>query len=201
MSNEEFFEEGLDQGPEQEEQEEQEPEQEERDVPNDEPFGLNDFDFVEAYDDEPAADDRMLEENTAKSAINCAFLGIGGGGGKMAKAFLDLGFNKTLLINTTEKDQPNDINPENFLLIPGADGVAKDIKLGKEVLENNSALVEDALRTRIGKVDWIFVLAGAGGGTGSACHVLHKSLTRYLSSSLIYSYKNMLRNVFILMQG
>ena len=187
MSNEEFFEEELEEESVQEEEPEQEePEQEEQeeewDVPNDEPFGLNDFDFVEAYDDEPAADDRMLEENTAKSAINCAFLGIGGGGGKMAKAFLDLGFNKTLLINTTEKDQPNGVNPENFLLIPGADGVAKDIKLGKEVLGNNSALVEDALRTRIGKVDWIFVLAGAGGGTGSASHVLHKSLTCYLSS-------------------
>ena len=177
MSNEEFFDE-------EEFEEEQEQEQEEKqwDVPSDEPLGLNDFDFVEAYDDEPADDDRMLEENTVKSAINCAFIGVGGGGGKMAKAFLDLGFNKTFLVNTTEKDQPSGISPENFLLIPGADGVAKDIKLGKEVLGNNSALVEDALRTRIGKVDWIFVLAGAGGGTGSASHVLHKSLTRYLSS-------------------
>ena len=97
----------------------------------------NDFDFVEAYDDEPSADERMLEENTAPSAINCAFVGIGGGGGKLAKAFLDLGFNKTLLVNTTEKDQPTGINPENFILIPGADGVGKDVKLGKEILSNN----------------------------------------------------------------
>ena len=67
----------------------------------------DDFDFVEAYDDDPVGDDeRMLSDNTAASAIKCAFLGIGGGGGKLAKAFLDLGFNKTLLINTTVKDQP-----------------------------------------------------------------------------------------------
>ena len=60
-----------------------------------------DFDFVEAYDDTPVAgDDRLLPENTAPSAINCAFVGVGGGGGKMAKAFLDLGFNKTLLVIT-----------------------------------------------------------------------------------------------------
>jgi len=149
------------------------------DLPEDPP---NDFDFVEAYDDEPAADERMLEENTAPSAINCAFIGVGGGGGKLAKAFLDVGFNKTLLVNTTEKDQPEDINPENFILIPGADGVGKDVKLGKEILSNNSTLVEDALRTRVGKVDWIFVLAGAGGGTGSASYVLHKDISRYLSS-------------------
>ena len=101
---------------------------------NEEDWGLpdnppNDFDFVEAYDDEPLTDEQMLEENTAPSAINCAFVGVGGGGGKLAKAFLDLGFNKTLLMNTTEKDQPAGINPENFILIPGADGVGKDVSI------------------------------------------------------------------------
>jgi hypothetical protein len=149
---------------------------------NHEDSGL-DFDFVEAYDDAPAeGDERLLSNNTAPSAINCAFIGVGGGGGKLAKAFLDLGFNKTLLVNTTEKDQPAGVDSSHFLLVPGADGVGKDVKLGKRVLGDNSALVEDALRTRIGRVDWIFVMAGGGGGTGSACHVLHDSLTRYLSS-------------------
>jgi len=143
----------------------------------------DDFDFVEAYDEDPAdADERMLPENDAPSAISCAFIGVGGGGGKLAKAFLDLGFNKTVLVNTTEKDQPDGVPEDHFLLIPGADGVGKDVDLGKDVLSNNGALVEDTLRTRIGKVDWLFVLAGGGGGTGSACHSLHKSLERYLSS-------------------
>ncbi|HIK66631.1 MAG TPA: hypothetical protein EYF95_01525 [Flavobacteriales bacterium] len=143
----------------------------------------DDFDFVEAYDEDPAdADERMLPENEAVSAISCAFIGIGGGGGKLAKAFLDLGFNKTLLVNTTEKDQPAGVPEEHFLLIPGADGVGKDVALGKDVLGDNGALVEDSLRTRIGKVDWLFVLAGGGGGTGSACVSLHASLDRYLSS-------------------
>ena len=151
-------------------------------LPKEDSLGFDDFDFAEAYSDDPSPDEKMLAPNVAPSAINCAFFGIGGGGGKMAKAFLDLGFNKTLLINTTEKDQPDGINPENFLLIPGADGVGKDIKLGKQVLGDNSALVEHALRTRIGKVDWLFVLIGGGGGTGSASYELHKSLNRYLSS-------------------
>jgi cell division GTPase FtsZ len=142
-----------------------------------------DFGFVEAYDDDPAqADERLLPENTAPSAISCAFVGVGGGGGKLAKAFLDVGFNKTILVNTTVKDQPEGVDPSHFLLIPGADGVGKDVVLGKKVLGDNSALYEDALRTRLGQVDWIFVLAGGGGGTGSACHVLHNSATRYLSS-------------------
>lgn len=143
----------------------------------------DDFDFVESYDEDPAGgDERMLPDNEAPSAISCAFVGVGGGGGKLAKAFLDLGFNKTLLINTTEKDQPTGVPEEHFLLLPGADGVGKDVALGKEVLSNNGALVEDTLRTRIGKVDWLFVLAGGGGGTGSASHSLQSSFERYMSS-------------------
>ena len=147
------------------------------------PNAGNEFDFVEAYDDEPLADDQLLPENTASSAINCAFIGVGGGGGKLAKAFLDLGFNKTLLVNTTLKDLPPGVDDQHVLLIPGADGVGKDIALGKEVLCNNSTMVEDALRSKIGKVDWVFVLAGGGGGTGSACVELHHSISRYLTSS------------------
>ena len=144
---------------------------------------VDEFDFVSAYNavDEPG-DSMLLPDNTAESAISCAFIGIGGGGGKLAKAFLDMGFNKTMLVNTTEKDQPDGVPPDHFLLIPGADGVGKDVTLGKEILEDNSALVEDTVRTRLGQVDWIFVLAGGGGGTGSACPVLHDTLVRYLST-------------------
>tara|TARA_R100000808_G_C2155541_1_gene168609 strand:- start:32225 stop:33373 length:1149 start_codon:yes stop_codon:yes gene_type:complete len=147
------------------------------------PDVMDEFDFVEAYDDEPIADDQLLPENTFTSAINCAFIGVGGGGGKLAKAFMDLGFNKTLLVNTTLKDLPTGVEDQHVLVIPGADGVGKDIVLGKEVLRNNSTMVEDALRSKIGKVDWVFVLAGGGGGTGSACAELHGSISRYLSSS------------------
>jgi len=143
----------------------------------------NEFDFVDAYNDSgEVLDEQALPENTADSAINCAFVGVGGGGGKMAKAFLDLGFNKTLLVNTTVKDQPEGVDPAHFLLVPGADGVGKDVELGKKILGENSTLVEDAVRSRLGAPDWIFVLAGGGGGTGSACSVLHDSLSRHLKA-------------------
>lgn len=141
------------------------------------------FDFVEAYDEDPVEDDgRLLPDNEPVTALNLGFIGVGGGGGKIAKAFLDLGFHKTLLINTTEKDQPSGVEENHFLLIPGADGVGKDVEMGKRILSENSALVEDAVRTRLGKVDWLFVFAGGGGGTGSACHSLKHSLERYLES-------------------
>ena len=123
-------------------------------------FENDDFDFVDAYDTAPTkGDDRLLPDNVAKSAISCGFVGIGGGGGKLAKAFLDAGFNKTLLVNTTEKDQPTGADPAHFVLVPGADGVGKDVELGRKVLLENSALVEDALRTRLGKVDWLELIS------------------------------------------
>jgi len=144
----------------------------------------DDFDFVGHYGD-PVQDqgDELLPDNVAGSAISCGFIGIGGGGGKLAKAFIDVGFNKTVLVNTTEKDQPNGVDPAHFLLLPGADGVGKDVNLGQKVLTENSTLLEDVLKNRIGQVDWLFVLAGGGGGTGSASGWLHGSFERYLKAS------------------
>lgn len=145
-------------------------------------YDADEFDFVESYDDAPAISETLLPTNEASSAISAGFIGVGGGGGKLAKAFIDCGFTQTLLVNTTEKDQPDDTDPTHFVLVPGADGVGKDVNLGKRVLSENSALVEDAARSRLGDIDWLFVLAGGGGGTGSACHALHGSLSRYLKS-------------------
>tara|TARA_B100000131_G_scaffold314014_1_gene350206 strand:- start:271 stop:1308 length:1038 start_codon:yes stop_codon:yes gene_type:complete len=144
---------------------------------------MEEFDFVDHYGDiEEAGQSNELPANEVECALNCAFVGVGGGGGKLAKAFLDLGFKKTLLINTTPKDQPDGVDPEHLVLIPDADGVAKNVQFGKDVFSRNGAVVEDALRTKLGKVDWLFVLAGGGGGTGSACHALDEVFQRYLNS-------------------
>ena len=142
----------------------------------------DDWDFIGGMDNNAVVDERLLPDNTAPCALNCAFIGVGGGGGKLAKAFLDLGFNKTMFVNTTEKDLPGGTDKEHVVIIPGADGVGKDVNLGKKLLKENSALVEDACRSRLGSVEWLFVLAGGGGGTGSACFALGDSLSRYLKS-------------------
>ena len=60
---------------------------------------FNDLDFVDHYGEDKVTDDSLLlPGNTATTAINCGFVGLGGGGGKLAKAFLDLGYNKTVLV-------------------------------------------------------------------------------------------------------
>jgi len=144
---------------------------------------MSDFDFVDHYGEaEEVNHEDQLLENEVESSLNCAIIGVGGGGGKMAKAFLDIGYNKTLLINTTSKDIPEDVDESHVVLIPDADGIGKDVNLGKSVLDANSAVVEDALRTKLGKVDWLIVMAGGGGGTGSAAASLHEVFARYLKS-------------------
>ena len=125
----------------------------------------NDFDFIDHYGAEVEV---THDDNEVQSAVNFGIIGVGGGGGKLAKAFLDLGVNKTLLVNTTAKDQPTGVPEKHLVIVPGADGVAKDAALGKKVFKDNGAVVEDALRTRLGKVDWLFVFAGGGGGTNDS---------------------------------
>ena len=144
---------------------------------------FDDFDFIEDYSEAAEVKhENQLDDNETGAAINVGIIGVGGGGGKIAKAFLDLGFNKTLLINTTEKDQPLNIDQKHFVHIPGSDGAAKDINIGKKAFNENGAVVEDAIRTKFGKVDWLIVCAGGGGGTGSSTAALSPVFERYLES-------------------
>ena len=119
------------------------------------------------------SDEDLLPENTAPSSLNVGFVGVGGGGNKMVNAFLELGFNKALLVNTTGKDIPKNVSEEHVVLIPDSDGIGKNVDFGKEVLTQNGAIIEDALRIKLGKVDWLIVFAGGGGGTGSSVTALH----------------------------
>jgi cell division GTPase FtsZ len=144
---------------------------------------LNDLGFVDHYGDGQADEGLdLLPENTAGSAINCAFIGVGGGGGKLAKSFLDLGYTKTLLINTTLKDQPEGVDDAHLLLLDGSDGVGKDVSMGQKIMNDNLTLVEDTLRSRVGKTDWLFICASGGGGTGSSAAALSQAMDRHLSS-------------------
>jgi cell division GTPase FtsZ len=128
------------------------------------------------------SDEDLLPDNTAPSSLNVGLVGVGGGGNKMVNAFLELGFNKSLLVNTTGKDIPKNVAEEHVVLIPDSDGIGKNTDYGKEVLTQNGAIIEDALRIKLGKVDWLLVFAGGGGGTGSSVTALHPVFERYMRS-------------------
>ncbi len=144
---------------------------------------FDDFDFIDSYGEAvEVKHENQLPDNDVETAITVGVVGIGGGGGKLAKAFIEQGYNKTILINTTEKDQPMGLDEQHLVLVTGSDGAAKDVSIGKKVFSDNSAVVEDALRTKLGKVDWLIVCAGGGGGTGSSTSALSGVFDRYLAS-------------------
>ena len=109
-----------------------------------------DFGMVEDFGlDMEFSDEDLLPENTAPSSINIGFVGVGGGGNKMANAFIELGFNKTLLVNTTGKDIPKNTPEEHVVLIPDSDGIGKNTEYGKEILSQNGAVVEAVSYTHL----------------------------------------------------
>ena len=148
-----------------------------------EEVAVEDFGFIEGFGIMGGGEDEdLLPDNTAISSLNVGIVGVGGAGNKMAKAFMDIGFSKTLLVNTTGKDIPKGVKEEHVVLIPDSDGIGKDVSLGKSIFKSNGAVVEDALRTKLGNVDWLLVLAGGGGGTGSSAVALQEVFQRYLKS-------------------
>jgi len=140
---------------------------------------LEDFEpNVEAITDEV--------EDKAGGALTYAFIGAGQGGGRMAKAFYDLGYTKTLAINTAK----NDLNllelPDNhkfFIDHYGEQGAGKDQTKAAIAFENREQEVFNKFKTIVGEnVDRIIICAGVAGGSGGGTIVpLVKVAKKYLT--------------------
>jgi cell division GTPase FtsZ len=105
----------------------------------------------------------------SKGSVRYAWLGSGQCGGRLAKAFYDLGYGKALAVNTTNNDLDLLELPDNqkFIMDIGVHGAGKDMNRGgdaiglckQEVLHTAEQIFGD-------EVDHIMVCFGAGGGTG-----------------------------------
>lgn len=124
---------------------------------------LEDFEpDVEAVEDEI--------ENTVTGALTYAFIGAGQGGGRMAKAFYDLGYKKTIAVNTAKNDlNLLDLPEEHKFYIDhfGDQGAGKDQTKAAVAFEAREQEVFNKLKSIIGeKVDRIIICAGVAGGSG-----------------------------------
>ena len=103
-------------------------------------------------------------------ALVYAYIGTGQGGGRMAKAFYDLGYKKTLAINTSKNDlELLDIPEEQKFYIDyyGDQGAGKDQKKSKIAFENREQEVFNKMKDIIGEnVDRIMICTGIAGGSG-----------------------------------
>ena len=108
--------------------------------------------------------------DSASGAMVYGVLGTGQGGGRIAKAFFDLGYHKTVAVNTAEADLALLELPEDQKMHVDTfkdQGAGKDQEKGRQAVESKSQEIFNKLRDVFGEdVDRILVCAGAAGGTG-----------------------------------
>ena len=109
-------------------------------------------------------------EDESGGALTYAIIGSGQGGGKIAKAFYDLGYKKTVAFNTAQSDLALlDLPDEHKFFVDhyGGQGAGKNQEKGRAAFEAKSQEIFNKLREVFGEnIDRILVTVGAAGGTG-----------------------------------
>jgi len=113
-------------------------------------------------------EEESIIKDKSKGSVKYAFVGSGQGGSRIAKSFYDLGYKKAIVLNTSKHDLDLMEMPatQKFFMDIGEEGAGKVMERGKQAAEKYKQEIFDMMRRLFGKVDHVFVCAGAGGGTG-----------------------------------
>ena len=114
-----------------------------------------------------------------------AFIGAGQGGGRIAAAFYDRGYEKVLAVNTAPQDLNRlNIPDEKKIALPcERHGAGKDPSVAESLVKANSDSIKEKLKSEFGYCDRIIVCIGAGGGTGTgSCGPLVSIAVEYMRS-------------------
>jgi len=107
-------------------------------------------------------------KNEYVGSVDFGVIGVGQAGSRIAKSFYDIGYKKTLALNTASADlNPLLIPEEQKLLIGNAQGSGKDMGKGEKAAIESSQKVFDTMTAVFKEVDKIIICFGAGGGTGA----------------------------------
>lgn len=106
-------------------------------------------------------------KNEYQGAIDFGVIGCGQCGGRIAKSFYDIGYKKTIAINTSISDLNPLAIPEEQKLKIGDEGSGKSMDKGKEAADDASQKIFDKMKTVFGTVDKIIITVGFGGGSGA----------------------------------
>ena len=103
-----------------------------------------------------------------RGAIEFAFVGSGQGGCRIATEFYNLGYRKTIVVNTAPQDLTAVPLPaaQKLLLDIGASGAGKDMARGEQAAVKHGQAISDLMRHVFGKVDHIMICVSGGGGSG-----------------------------------
>jgi cell division GTPase FtsZ len=109
-------------------------------------------------------------EDESGGALTYAVIGSGQGGGKIAKAFYDLGYKKTIAFNTAKSDLALLEIPEEhkfYVDYYGDQGAGKNQEKARVAYESRSQEIFNKLREIFGEnIDRILICVGVAGGTG-----------------------------------
>ena len=111
----------------------------------------------------------VKDKGNYRGAVRYAWLGGGQCGGRLVKAFNDLGYGKVLAVNTTNNDLDLLDLPDNqkYLMDIGVNGAGKDMERGRDAINLCKQEVLHCVEQVFGEeFDHIMVCLGAGGGTG-----------------------------------
>lgn len=100
-------------------------------------------------------------------AFDFAFIGAGQGGGRIANAFHNLGYQRVAVFNTTQQDFA-DIGDDVAKHSLEVGGASKNPEFAKQALSGRKEEVRDLMTRAWGsQLDYALVCVGLGGGTGS----------------------------------
>jgi len=122
-----------------------------------------DLDAIDAEKEETVEDE-------SGGALTYAIIGSGQGGGRIAKAFYDLGYKKCVAFNTAKSDLAYlDLPDEHKFYVDhfGGQGAGKDQEKGRQAYESRNQEIFNKMRQVFGEnIDRILVCVGVAGGTG-----------------------------------
>jgi len=122
---------------------------------------------LEKYEVRPVSETGVKDNFVGSTRF--AWIGSGQCGGRLAKAFYDLGYKKAIAVNTTYHDLDTLALPpsQKFLMDIGEKGAGKDMSRGQEAAGQWHQDILHLTRKTFGtEVDHVMVCFGAGGGTG-----------------------------------
>ena len=122
-------------------------------------------------------------KNEYEGSHDFGVIGSGQCGGRLAKSFYDIGYKKTIALNTALADlNPLELPAVHKVRIGSLEGSGKDMDKGGAAAEESAQLIFDKMKAVFGTVDKIIICVGFGGGTGAgSCPVLIGLARKYLA--------------------
>ena len=121
---------------------------------------------------------QLLKDSEVDISLKFGFLGLGMGGSSIAAACADIEMGKknlkypytSLLINTNKVDLEK-VQAKNSLIkkmvIGNGKGAGRDLTVGEETFKQNKERILEEVKTQFQDSDFIWIVAGLGGGTGT----------------------------------